>query len=91
MELIPGVVCFTRGSWEMVGGILKRKRVASGDLGSFNGSFVNNLLVTEHALRAGDRVQLGSTVLYFEPDDGTAGAAPKASASARPKKALISG
>ena len=47
------------------------------DLGSFNGSFVNNLLVTEHALRSGDRVQLGSTVLYFEPDERTAGAAPK--------------
>jgi adenylate cyclase len=47
------------------------------DLGSFNGSFVNNLLVTEHALRSGDRVQLGSTVLYFEPDDGTVGAASK--------------
>jgi adenylate cyclase len=47
------------------------------DLGSFNGSFVNNLLVTEHALRSGDRVELGSTVLYFEPDDVTAGAAAK--------------
>jgi adenylate cyclase len=47
------------------------------DLGSFNGSFVNNLLVTEHTLRSGDRVQIGSTVLYFEPDDATAGAAPE--------------
>jgi adenylate cyclase len=40
------------------------------DLGSFNGSFVNNLLVTEHTLRSGDRVQLGATVLYFVPDEG---------------------
>jgi adenylate cyclase len=47
------------------------------DLGSVNGSFVNNLLVTEHALRPGDRVQLGSTVLYFEPDIGVGGEAPK--------------
>ena len=39
------------------------------DLGSFNGSFVNNLLATEHTLRSGDRIQLGSTVLYFVPDD----------------------
>jgi len=41
------------------------------DLGSFNGSFVNNLSVTEHMLRSGDRVQLGSVVLYFVPDEGT--------------------
>ena len=40
------------------------------DLGSFNGSFVNSLLVTEHTLRSGDRVQLGSTMLYFVPDEG---------------------
>jgi adenylate cyclase len=40
------------------------------DLGSFNGSFVNNLSVTEHTLRPGDRVQLGETVLYFVPDEG---------------------
>jgi adenylate cyclase len=40
------------------------------DLGSFNGSFLNNLSVTEHTLCSGDRVQLGSTVLYFVPDEG---------------------
>jgi adenylate cyclase len=40
------------------------------DLGSFNGSFANNLLVSEHTLRSGDRIQLGSTVLYFVPDEG---------------------
>ena len=39
------------------------------DLGSFNGSFVNSLMVTEHPLRSGDRIQLGSTVLYFVPDE----------------------
>jgi adenylate cyclase len=39
------------------------------DLGSFNGSFVNNMLVTEHTLRSGDRVQLGASVIYFVPDD----------------------
>ncbi|AKN17449.1 adenylate cyclase [Mycobacterium haemophilum DSM 44634] len=46
------------------------------DLGSFNGSFVNSLLVTEHTLRSGDRIQLGSTVLYFAPDDGPPSPAP---------------
>jgi len=40
------------------------------DLDSFNGSFVNGLAVTEHTLRSGDRIQLGSTVLYFVPDEG---------------------
>ena len=40
------------------------------DLDSFNGSFVNNLLVIEHTLRSGDRIQLGSTVFYFVPDEG---------------------
>jgi adenylate cyclase len=40
------------------------------DLGSFNGSFVNNLSVSEHRLRAGDRIQLGSTILYFIPEEG---------------------
>lgn len=47
------------------------------DLGSFNGSFVNNLLVTEHALCSGDRVQLGATVLYFVNDEREYRAAPK--------------
>ncbi len=48
------------------------------DLGSFNGSFVNDVLVTEHALRSGDHVQLGSTVLYFVPDESAARAVPPA-------------
>jgi adenylate cyclase len=52
------------------------------DLGSFNGSFVNNLLVTEHTLRSGDRIQLGSTVLYFVPDEGRDDGPDHASASA---------
>ncbi len=39
------------------------------DLGSFNGSFVNNIVVTEHVLRQGDRIQLGGTVLSFTPDE----------------------
>ena len=47
------------------------------DLGSFNGSFVNNIVVTEHALRAGDRVQLGWTVLYFVPTRAPRRAAPQ--------------
>ncbi len=42
------------------------------DLGSFNGSFVNNIVVTEHVLRDGDRIQLGGTVLSFTPDEGAA-------------------
>jgi adenylate cyclase len=48
------------------------------DLGSFNGSFVNNLSVTEHTLCSGDRVQIGATVLYFVPDESAARAAPPA-------------
>ncbi|OBA79471.1 hypothetical protein A9W99_20580 [Mycobacterium sp. 1164966.3] len=51
------------------------------DLGSFNGSYVNNLAVTEHTLRAGDRIQLASTVLYFVPDEGSGGEAPTAPTS----------
>ncbi len=43
------------------------------DLGSFNGSFVNNLSVSEHRLRPGDRIQLGSTILYFVPDEHDTG------------------
>ncbi|MBW0018891.1 MAG: FHA domain-containing protein [Mycobacterium sp.] len=43
------------------------------DLGSFNGSFVNNFAVTEHELRPGDRIQLGEIVLYFVPDERTPG------------------
>lgn len=48
------------------------------DLGSFNGSFVNNLLITERHLNGGDRIQIGSTVLYFVPSDDAAGTAPTA-------------
>lgn len=43
------------------------------DLGSFNGSFVNNLSVSEQRLQPGDRIQVGSTVLYFVPTPGEAG------------------
>jgi adenylate cyclase len=50
------------------------------DLGSFNGSFVNNLAVTEHTLRAGDRIQLGATVLYFVPDESAGVTSPAAKA-----------
>jgi hypothetical protein len=35
------------------------------DLGSTNGTYVNGSVVTEHALRAGDRISLGSTVVEF--------------------------
>jgi adenylate cyclase len=47
------------------------------DLGSFNGSFVNNLSISEHALKPGDRIQLGSTILYFVPSESDT-AAPSA-------------
>src|SRR5262249_23736285 len=42
------------------------------DLDTFNRSFANNLSVTEHTLCAGDRIQLGATVLYFVPDESEA-------------------
>jgi hypothetical protein len=35
------------------------------DLGSTNGTYVNGSVVTEHALREGDRISLGSTVVEF--------------------------
>lgn len=35
------------------------------DLGSTNGTYVNGSVVTEHALRPGDRISLGSTVVEF--------------------------
>jgi signal transduction histidine kinase len=42
------------------------------DLGSANGTFVNNLPVDQTALHSGDRVQLGQTVMLFH--QGNAGA-----------------
>jgi hypothetical protein len=38
------------------------------DLGSTNGTYVNGSVVTEHALRDGDRISLGSTVVEFRRD-----------------------
>src|SRR5207244_11978122 len=38
------------------------------DLGSANGTFVNDHQVDRTALRSGDRVQLGQTVLGFQGD-----------------------
>src|SRR5919205_559681 len=35
------------------------------DLGSSNGTFVNGIPVREHALRHGDRVRIGDSVLLF--------------------------
>lgn len=47
------------------------------DLGSFNGTFCNNLAVTEHKLQPGDQIQLGGTVLTFKlTDNEQRGAAP---------------
>ncbi len=41
------------------------------DLGSANGSFVNDVAVTTaRALRHGDRIQLGTCLFIFETDDG---------------------
>jgi len=43
------------------------------DLGSANGSFVNDVAVTTaRALRHGDRIQLGTCVFIFETDEGDA-------------------
>jgi pSer/pThr/pTyr-binding forkhead associated (FHA) protein len=38
------------------------------DLGSTNGTYVNGSAVNEHALRDGDRVSIGSTVVEFRRD-----------------------
>lgn len=45
------------------------------DLGSFNGTFINNMTVSEQVLQAGDRIQFGSNLAYFVPTTAT-GAAP---------------
>jgi adenylate cyclase len=43
------------------------------DLGSANGSFVNDVAITTaRALRHGDRIQLGTCLFTFETDDGDA-------------------
>ncbi len=39
------------------------------DLGSFNGTYCNDGMVSEHWLRHGDRIQLGLTVLNFEQSE----------------------
>jgi adenylate cyclase len=39
------------------------------DVGSRNGTFVNGERISEHVLRAGDRIGLGSTVFRFEQED----------------------
>lgn len=38
------------------------------DLGSTNGTYVNGSVVSEHALRDGDRISVGSTVVEFRRD-----------------------
>lgn len=38
------------------------------DLGSTNGTYVNGTVVSEHALREGDRISLGSTIVEFRRD-----------------------
>jgi adenylate cyclase len=46
------------------------------DLGSVNGTFCNNMAITTHFLRAGDRIQLGNTVITFtQPDENKRAAA----------------
>jgi adenylate cyclase len=51
------------------------------DLGSFNGSFVNNLSISEHTLKPGDRIQVGSTILYYVPSETDVGVAADAPAA----------
>ena len=38
------------------------------DLGSTNGTYVNGTVVSEHALRDGDRISVGSTIVEFRRD-----------------------
>ena len=40
------------------------------DLKSSNGSFLNDQRIDEHALRSGDRVQVGRTLMIFTSSDG---------------------
>ncbi|HVY63128.1 MAG TPA: adenylate/guanylate cyclase domain-containing protein [Planctomycetota bacterium] len=63
------------------------------DLGSFNGTFCNNLAVSgELNLKPGDRIQVGSTVLYYVPSEadmggGAAPAAPEAGSAEEAQQA----
>ncbi|MFC1705360.1 adenylate/guanylate cyclase domain-containing protein [Planctomycetota bacterium] len=55
-------------------------RVTSGawwlhDKGSFNGTFLNDLTCDNHLMVPGDRIQLGTTVIYFVGGDEAPGAA----------------
>lgn len=54
------------------------------DLGSFNGTYCNNLAVSEHRLQHGDQVQLGLSVLTFllSPEELRAGQPVPATGSA---------
>lgn len=40
------------------------------DVGSLNGTFVNGERISEHTLKSGDQVSMGSTVFRFEQDAG---------------------
>ena len=44
------------------------KSIMLRDLGSTNGTYVNGTVVSEHALRDGDRISLGSTIVEFRRD-----------------------
>ena len=53
--------------------------VEVGDLGSSNGTFLDGVALTEpRALRAGDTLEAGRTLLAFEPRDGEAAREPAA-------------
>ena len=41
------------------------------DLNSTNGTWVNNVRITEESLRTGDEILIGATVLVFEDPDAT--------------------
>lgn len=45
--------------------VFKRKKYIIIDLGSTNGIMVNDVLVTKHILKPGDKIKLGGTVLDF--------------------------
>jgi len=56
------------------------------DLGSTNGTFVNDVKVTEESLKAGDELLIGTTILAFV-DDAPVPAPPAAmAASGKPDK-----
>lgn len=49
--------------------VKERLQIALIDLGSSNGTFVNNRRIQQHYLESGDEVRIGSTVMIFRYDE----------------------